>query len=57
MKTRRLIVALYGLVLSLGAVGCGSGIKEGMPENLTPSADFLKQEEAIGKLNMSVMKK
>jgi len=51
MRKRTSFVCAYALFVALGASGCGGGVEPGLPKDVTPSAEQLKQDAEVGAKN------
>jgi hypothetical protein len=51
MRKRTSFVCAYALLVALGVPGCGGGVEPGMPKDVAPSAEQLKQDAEVGALN------
>ena len=51
MRKRTSFACAYALFVALGVPGCGGGVEEGLPPDLSPNEELLKQDMEVGKLN------
>lgn len=52
MRKRTSFVCAYALFVALGAPGCGGGgVQEGLPPDLSPNEELIKQDMEVGRLN------